>query len=407
MQIVAPPRVSSGFPRAVRSGARPPARPASAPAFARRAHRREDRPHHDGVKAVVVTPRVKGSARLVERATPLPGPGEVRVSVSRVGIDGTDLELDRGLYGEPPAGEAELVVGHESFGVVESLGPGAVGLSPGDPVVPMVRRPDDCRACRGGEPDMCLKGEYTERGIKGSHGFLAEYYVESPRYLLPVPRELADVAVLLEPLAVVEKGLRHAWALQKRTGAWWPRRALVLGAGPLGLLAAVLLRLRGLDTFVYARHRDPVLARRLEEIGATYVAKHEPAGPIHVPDLARRFGPFDFLLEATGAPEVAMAAMRVIGPGGVLCLASVTGGEERLEICAACLELELVLGNRVVFGTVNANRTDFEAGMGDLARAAVRWPGWLAGLVTRRVPLERFREAFERRPGDVKVVVEV
>ena len=226
---------------------------------------------------------------------------------------------------------------------------------------------------------------------------------------MKLPAQLADVGVLLEPLTIVEKGLRHAWRMQERMRSWEPRKALVLGAGPIGLLGALLLRLKGLDTFVYARDPDAGIAARLSEIGASYVAKKDRSGATvnHLADLPSRFGPFDFILEATGAASVAIGAMRIIGLDGVLCLASVTGGESPMEICASCLNLELVLGNRVIFGTVNANRVDFENGVHDLAEATARWPGWLDRLITRRVPFERFRAAFERGPGDLKVVVEV
>lgn len=361
------------------------------------------------MKAVAVTPGVKNSARLVDVPTPEPGRGEFRVRVQRVGIDGTDVEIDSAEYGQAPPGEDYLIVGHESFGQVDRIGPGADGFGVGDYVVALVRRPDDCPPCRNGEPDMCIKGEYTERGIKGRHGYLAQFYVEAPQYLVKLPAELRDVGVLLEPLTVVEKGVRHAWEMQRRIRKWEPRKALILGAGPIGMLAALLARLRDLETIVYARDPSPGISDRLDKIGARYIAKLDERGEVqhHLGKLAEEFGPFDFILEATGAAQVAIGAMRIIGADGVLCLASVTGGEAPMEICAACLNLELVLGNRVVFGTVNANRIDFEEGVKHLAQARTRFPGWLEALITRRVPLERFREGFERRPGDVKVVVEV
>lgn len=361
------------------------------------------------MKAVAITPGAEGSARLIETPTPEVEPGSVRVRMIRLGIDGTDLELDHGGYGEPPAGESELIIGHESLGRIDSVGAGVTGLARDDLVVALVRRPDDCGPCTAGEPDLCVEGTYTERGIKGRHGFLAEYYVERPEFLVRVPERLREVGVLLEPLSVVEKAIRHAWKMQERMRSWTPRKALVLGAGPIGLLAAMLLRLEGLATIVYARSPDATMSSRVEEIGARYIAKEDPTGAVavHLGELPERHGPFDFILEATGAASVAMGAMRIIGPNGVLCLASITGGEAAMEICAACLNLELVLGNRVVFGTVNANRVDFEAGVRHLDATAERWPRWLDGLITRRVPLERFREAFERRPNDVKVVIEL
>jgi threonine dehydrogenase-like Zn-dependent dehydrogenase len=327
-----------------------------------------------------------------------------------VGIDGTDREIDDGLYGEAPPGEPYLVLGHESLGAIDAVGEGVTGLRRGEPVVAMVRRPGDCLACRSGEPDMCLGGEYTERGIKGRHGYLSEYYVESPRYLVPVPAGVGDAAVLLEPLSVVEKGIRHAWVTQQARMRWWkPRRALVLGAGAVGLLGTMLLRLQGIETFVYARTASATRTAQVGEIGATYVAQEDASHGVanHIGDLPGRYGPFDFLLEATGTSTTALGAMRIIGTDGILCLASITGGEREVPVCASCLNMDLVLGNKVVFGTVNAGRVDFESGAAHLAEAAARWPGWLDRLITKRVPLDRIRDALERQPGETKTVVEV
>jgi len=361
------------------------------------------------MKAVAVTPGKAQSARLIDVAMPVPTSDEVRVKTVRVGICGTDLEIDRAEYGTAPAGDDYLILCHENFGQVETVGANAKGFAPGDFVVAMVRRPDDCHHCRAGEQDLCITGDYTERGIKGRHGFLSEYYVESPQYLVKVPPSLKEVAVMLEPLTVVEKGIRHAWSAQSRMKAWQPKKSLILGSGPIGLLGAMVARLRGLDTVVYSRDPNKSIEERLSVIGATYVPKLNEKGEVvnHIGALPASFGPFDFILEATGAVQVAMAAMDIIGLNGILCLTSITGGESTMEICPECLNFELVLGNRAIFGSVNANRLDFEQGVGDLAAAQERWPGWLESLITRRVPIERFRETFERKPGDMKVVVEL
>lgn len=256
---------------------------------------------------------------------------------------------------------------------------------------------------------MCITGKYTERGIKGRHGFLSEYYVESPQYLIKMPSALKEVGVMLEPLTVVEKGIRHAWAAQTRMKAWQPKKALILGAGPIGLMAAMVVRLKGLDTIVYSRDPNKEISDRVSAIGARYVPKLNEKGDIvnHLGELPENYGPFDFILEATGAIQVAIGAMRIIGLNGILCLTSVTGGESPMEICAACLNLELVLGNRTIFGSVNANRLDFEQGVRDLSAGQERWPGWINSLITRRVPIDRFRETFDRKPGDMKVIVEL
>ena len=361
------------------------------------------------MRAIAVTPREPHSARLIDLPAPTAGPGQLRVKVLRVGVCGTDLEIDRGEYGTAPVGASRLIIGHENLGRVESLGGGVTGFEVGDLVVSSVRRPDDCPQCRAGEQDMCTKGDYTEHGIKGLDGFMAELYVELPRWLVKLPSELAVEGVLLEPLTVVEKGVREAYRIQARMREWAPKKTLVLGAGPVGLLGAMLLRLRGLDTTVYGRDPSAFLAGRAAAIGATYVASLDAKGQgaVRLEDLPGRFGPFDLILEATGNAEVALGAMSLIGLNGVLCLASVTGGEAMVKISPAQLNLELVMGNRVVFGTVNANQLDFEQGVTDLAQARGRWPGWLESLLTRRVPMARFREAFERSPSDIKVAIEI
>lgn len=360
------------------------------------------------MKAVAVTPGVKNSARLLDAPLPTPDDDQVLVKTIRVGICGTDIEIDRGEYGATPSGDEYLIICHENFGQVESVGAKVRDFAPGDYVVAMVRRPDDCHHCLAGEQDMCITGNYFERGIKGRHGFLSEYYVESPQYLVKIPPSLKEVAVMLEPLTVVEKGIRHAWSAQSRMKAWRPQKALILGAGPIGLLGAMVTRLKGLDTIVYSRDPNRNIEERLSVIGATYVPKLDEKGEVinHIGALPESFGSFDFLLEATGAVQVAMGAMGIIGLNGILCLTSITGGESTMEICPECLNFDLVLGNRAIFGSVNANRLDFEQGVRDLVAARERWPGWLESLITRRAPIERFREMFERKPGDMKVVVE-
>jgi threonine dehydrogenase-like Zn-dependent dehydrogenase len=332
----------------------------------------------------------------------------VLVKTVRVGICGTDMEIDRGEYGVAPPGEEYLIIGHENFGRVESVGEDVKGFAPGDLVVAMVRRPDDCPNCLAGEQDMCLTGNYSERGIKGLHGFMSEYYAEYPQYLVKLPSSLKEVGVLVEPLTVVEKGIRHAWAIQTRMRNWQPKKALVLGAGPIGMMAAVILRLRGLETIVYARDTSTEISERVAAIGATYVPQLDATGEMinHIGELPKNHGPFDFVLEATGAEQVALSAMRIIGLNGILCLTSVTGSETPMEICPGCLNLELVLGNRTVFGSVNANKVDFEQAVTDLTSAQEKWPGWLESIITRRVPIDRFRDGLTRRPGDMKVVVE-
>jgi len=357
------------------------------------------------MKAVVVAPGQAGSGRLQEVPDPTRRSGEVLVRVHEIGIGGTDAEILEGQYGEAPPGDDYLIIGHESLGRVETVTDGAEDLAPGDWVVAMVRRPDPvpCRNCAAGEWDMCLNGLYTERGIKGLHGFLAEYYVEQPRYLVKLPGELAAVGVLLEPLTIAEKAVDQIQRIQSRL-VWEPKRAVILGSGPVGLLAAILLRLQDLDVHVYDRAGPGPKSALVEAMGAHYIwAEKRRLGH----KLANEIGPVDIIFEATGYSPLAFDAIDTVAPNGIVCLSGVSGGGRRLEVSADHLNLELVLGNRVVFGTVNANRRHFESGARHLNEIEARWPGLLPRIITARLPIEQFAEGVLRGPNDVKKVVEV
>jgi len=320
-------------------------------------------------------------------------------------LDGTDLEILEGQYGEAPPGGDYLIIGHESLGRVEEVTDGTEGLSPGDWVVAMVRRPDPvpCRNCAAGEWDMCLNGLYTERGIKGRHGFLAELYAEEPKFLVTIPEELSAFAVLLEPLSIVEKAMDQIKRIQSRM-VWQPERAVVLGAGTIGLLAGMLLRLGGLEVHIYNRSEQKIKRDLTESIGANYVlAGAHPLGH----ELESEIGPVDIVVEATGFSPLAFDAMDMVGPNGIVCLTGVSGGSRTLQIAADHLNLEMVLMNKVVFGTVNANRRHFESGVGHLREIEARWPGVLWRMITRRFPIERFSEALQRSSQDVKTVIEI
>lgn len=357
------------------------------------------------MKAVAVTPGEKRSAALREVPVPAPGEGEVLVRVLEVGIDGTDAEIDEGLYGEAPAGEDHLIIGHESLGRVEKAGAGVEDLGPGDLVAATVRRPGGCLNCRAGESDMCLDGDYTERGITGRHGFMAEAYVERPEFLVKVPPAFRRFAVLLEPLSIVEKGIAHGFEIQRRL-TWEPRTALVLGAGTFGLLAALVLSHLGLEVTLASREEPDALGPKrdlLEEMGARY--RSTAADPIS--ELPRRLGNIDLIFEATGSSQVAFQAMKILGVNGVLCLTGITGGDRIIEVPADQINLGLVLGNKVVFGSVNAHRRHFELGLRHFGELERKWPGLLSRFITERLPLVAFREGLDRRRDHVKVVLEV
>lgn len=330
---------------------------------------------------------------------PRPGDGEVLVRGIRIGLCGTDHEINEGYYGSAPPGSDALVLGHESLGRVAR---GAAGLPEGTLVVGIVRRPDGCPNCAGGEPDMCLWGGFTERGIGGLQGFGSEWWAERPEYLIAVPEGLASAAVLLEPLTVVEKVVRHAFRVQARA-LWAPTRALVAGAGPVGILAATLLRLRGLAVTVFERTEKPERRELLAVVGAGYAATQ--ATPLG--EIVAGAGPIDLGIEATGNAAVAFGLMPHLGTNGVLALTSVSGGDATAEVPVARVNRELVLGNKLVFGSVNANRVDFEQGVRDVGEAERRWPGFLAGLVTARVPLADAAPSVTHDPRQIKVVVEL
>ncbi len=354
------------------------------------------------MQTVVITPGRFGSDRLVELPDPSPGEGEVLVEVLAVGVDGTDDELVSGAYGEAPAGEEQLVIGHESLGRVREP---AGNLRAGQLVAAIVRRPDPvpCLNCAHGEWDYCLNGRYTERGIKGRHGFLAEYYTEHPEYLVAVPEELAAAGMLVEPTTIAEKALEQVDTIQRRL-TWQPRRALVTGAGPIGLLAAALLARRDLEVIVYDKAQSGPKLGLAAALGARYVqADRFPLGH----DLAGAVGPIDLAIEATGFSPLGFRLLDTIGPNGVAVLTGVSGGARRSELPVDHLNLETVLHNKVLVGTVNADRANFEAAVRDLAAVAERWPGWLDRLITRRVPLQRYPEALRRGPEDVKVVIDI
>jgi threonine dehydrogenase-like Zn-dependent dehydrogenase len=350
------------------------------------------------MKAIAVFPGKPNSVHLGELPKPsvndIPNGRGVLVKVLRVGVDGTDKEINAAKYGAAPKGYDFLVTGHESFGQVEAVGPNVRGLPPGDYVVATVRRPGSSIYDLIGTYDMTTDDTYFERGINLLHGFLTEYYVDDPEYIVKVPQGLKQVGVLLEPTTVVEKGIAQAYEIQRRLRVWRPQRAAVMGAGTVGLLATLVLRLRGLEVTVFSRARKPYLNSDLiEALGARY----ESTSDVPILDGAKKYGPFDIIFEATGFSPVAFESMQALAKNGVLILSSVTGGDRTIEVPADKINLEFVLGNKVMVGTVNANREYFEMGVRDMAQAEAEYPGWLGRLLTHPVKgLENYAELFEK-----------
>jgi len=353
------------------------------------------------MKAGVVEPGQKDSARLIEMDMPVISSGQALVRLLELGIDGTDIEIDQGEYGEAPPEQDFIVLGHEAVGQVED--PGKTKLSKGDLVVPLVRRPDGCVNCRSGKPDMCIEGNYRECGIRGAHGFLREYLVEEPDFLVLVPKELQNIAVLTEPTSIATKGIEQAIEFHNRS-ANPINIAVVLGAGPLGLLTTALLKLYDYSTYTLdIVPRSNVKAQLVESIGANYLDGNE-SPVMSLPDM---IGNLDLIMEATGNSTVAFQAMSALGTNGVLCLMGVSTGQKPLEVNASCLNMQMVLGNKMVFGTVSSNRGHFERSVQSLTIMEQKWPGWLSRLITRRLTLDKFRDALDSTPDNIKTVIEL
>lgn len=364
------------------------------------------------MRAVAVYPGKANSVHLAEMAKPsvtdVPDGRGVLVRVLRVGVDGTDKEINAAEYGAAPDGFNFLVVGHESFGQVEEVGPNVTELAPGDYVVAMVRRPGFSIYDQIGLQDMTTDDTYFERGINLRHGYLAEYYADAADYLIKIPGGLKHVGVLLEPMTVVEKGIAQAYEIQRRLKVWRPRKAAVMGAGTIGLLAALVLRLRGLEVTVFSRDRKPNRnADLIEMTGARYVSVQDTT----ILDGARQYGPFDLIFEATGFSPVVFEGMQALAKNGVLVLSSITGGDRKVEIPADRINLDFVLGNKVMVGTVNAARENFEEGVRDMAMAEAQYSGWLSRLLTHPIKgLENYEILFQallNSNGAIKVYCEV
>jgi glucose 1-dehydrogenase len=366
----------------------------------------------DLIKAVAVIPGKPNTIHLREVSKPaasdVPNGRGVLVKILRVGVDGTDKEINAAEYGAAPEGDDYLIVGHESFGRVEAVGPNVSEFKAGDYVSLTVRRPGSSVYDQIGTYDMTTDDTYFERGINLRHGFLTEYVVDEPEYIIRVPEGLQDVGVLMEPMSVAQKAIEQAYRIQERLRVWRPKRAAVMGSGTLGLLATLVLRLRGLDVTTFGNTMPPTLNSSLiEELGARYISTKA----LSLTDASSKYGPFDLILEGTGYSPLVFEAMSVLAKNGVLAMVSVTGGSRQIDIPADKTNLGFVLGNKVAFGSVNANREYFESGVKDLSTAQLQWPGWLKKLLTHEVKgLENYAEMIRlltETKGAIKVYCSV
>ena len=367
------------------------------------------------MKAIAVFPDTR-EIRLIDQPEPrLRAPSDVRLRMLDVGVCGTDREICAFQYGTPPAGRDHLVIGHESLGEVVEVGAAASRLKPGDLVVPMVRRPcphADCVACRAGRQDFCFTGDFSERGIKSLDGFMTETVVDDERYMHIVPRSLRDVAVLVEPLTIAEKALTQVSQVQQRlpwacgaapaTGRRFRHRAVVLGAGPVGLLGAMALVAADFDTAVYSREPSPnPKSELITSIGARYFSAQDTS----IEQLAERVGNIDLVYEATGASAIAFHVMKVIGTNGIFVFTGVPGRKAPIEVDTDVIMRNLVLQNQVVFGTVNAGQVAFEAAIRDLTVFQQRWPAAVRALITGRYPVEAHRDLLVGPAQGIKNVI--
>jgi threonine dehydrogenase-like Zn-dependent dehydrogenase len=330
-----------------------------------------------------------------------------------IGVCGTDKEIARFDYGTPPDGSSYLVIGHESLARVARVGSAVTRVKPGDLVVTMVRRPcphASCRSCRAGRQDFCFTGDFTERGIKGRHGFMTEHVVDDARFMHVVPSHLRDVAILVEPLTIAEKGLIQTWDVQERLpwtaagveGDGHGQKAVVLGAGPVGLLGALALIVRGFETFVYSREQEgSAAANWCASVGAQFVSSAQS----DLPALAKKVGNIDFVYEATGASQLSFETLEVLGTNGVFCFTGVPGRKAPIQLDADLLMRNMVLKNQLVFGTVNAGPDAFAASIADLAQFHARWPEQLRSLVTGRFSPDQAVSLLTGQVGGIKNVI--
>jgi glucose 1-dehydrogenase len=372
------------------------------------------------MKAVAVLPGKPNSVHL--RAIPEPGLGyqphphvcripegrAVKVRSLQIGVDATDREINEALYGNAPPGGDFLVIGHESFGQVVEVGAYVSELKPGDYVSCTVRRPGASIFDQIGRNDVTQEEVYYERGINLCHGYLTEYFVDDVEYMVKVPKTLKHLGVLAEPASVCAKAIEQAYLAQQRLQVWQPTRAFVLGAGQIGLLATMMLRLRGLEVHTIATRPGP---HRKSEIAEAYGATYISSKQMSMADLVSKVGKPDLIFEATGNAEVCFRAMEVLAINGALVWTSITGGKHEVTVDAAKINLEWVLGNKLLVSSVNGNRRHFDLGIQALSHGEHTYPGITERILTHPVAgLDGYQEMMRLLVEDkdaLKVYVEV
>ena len=367
------------------------------------------------MQAVGVIPARKEVGILEHSKSDLVHDDDVRIRCLEVGICGTDREICTFVYGQPPEGADYLVLGHESLGEVIAVGTAVQHLKPGDLVVPSVRRPcteDHCDPCRADRQDFCATGEFVERGIKSVHGFMTEEYVEREKFLYQTPPSLRDVAVLVEPLTIAEKAMAQVWLTQQRLPRVSERavsrergkglKAVVLGAGPIGILGAMKMVSEGFDTYVYSRSRKPNLkAELVESVGARYISNLD----VSVDELAEMVGNIDVVYEAIGVSQVAYDVLRVLGLNGAFVFTGIPAPKPPIAVNADEIMRNVVLKNQLVIGTVNADAAAFQSALNDLEIFLERWPDALRSVISGRFSVaEADRLLLDKAQGIKNVI---
>ena len=346
------------------------------------------------MRALVVTPGRPETLRLIDIPKPKAGAGEALLRIMRVGVCATDRDIIFRGHGRTPEGYDYIILGHEAVGKVVEVN-GGVDIGVGDIVVPTVRRPcpEMCPSCRAGEEDYCITGHYKEHGVWGLHGFASDYAVTDAKFIVKVPEELKEIAVLLEPTAVVVKAIEQVMVIQRRY-KWSGKDMLVLGTGPIGLLSALILRLQGFNVSVLGR-RPPESrkAKLVNMIDAEYIRKLT---------IERKY---DVVIEATGSTEVVYRSLKLGKPNSVIVILGVYQ-PTKIEIDLGSLMTDLMQYNRVIAGSVCAGKRHFEQAKEYLMEARRKYPGFLEGMITKIVRPEEFRRAIEREPDDIKNVID-
>jgi glucose 1-dehydrogenase len=368
------------------------------------------------MRAIAIFPEQK-KIELIEHAVPrITSPTQVKLRILEVGVCGTDRGICTFRFGTPPAGSDYLVLGHEALGEVVEVGSEVQKLKPGDLVVPTVRRPchdANCRACAVGRQDFCFSGEYSEYGIRAQHGYMTEFVVDDEQYMHLVPQRLREVAVLTEPLTIAEKALLQVWSMQQRLPWRMPDapedrpgqglKAVVLGAGPIGLLGSMALMVAGFETYIYSRSEPPnVKAELAEAIGATYIS----SAVTPVEELVRSIGPIDLVYEGLGRSTLSFEVMKHLGRNAIFVFTGVPDTTASTEATDHLMQ-RLVGGNQVVLGTVNAGNDAFVAAIHDLDIFTQRWPNVVRKLITSRIPMEEANDALMGRRGGIKNVITI